>query len=282
MVKNPYPFLLYRPPPGIALPACIDVPHAGSALPPDFLFSATDRNRSLLRDFDVDRVVATAPNHGVPVLINPYDRIVIDLNSKLKKRDGTPPPRQGLGLISTHLADEHGHLHPLFNEATRPTPEDIDWRIHNHYRPYYAALASLMGESVRKSGFALHFNFHSSPRLTFLDKIRIGDIILSNRDGSTCSPAVTHFALDFFTAENLDVRINDLFKGGALIQTIGIPAQGRHSLQIELARDLYMEPDNLTPDPEKMLAIQTMISRFCVALGSFTQTHAATLCPPKP
>ncbi len=41
------------------------------------------------------------------------------------------------------------------------------------------------------------------------------------------------------------VAINDPFKGAELVTRIGRPAAGRHSLQIEVNRGLYMDEDRI-------------------------------------
>jgi N-formylglutamate deformylase len=273
MKKNPPPFILRRPEEGPRLPVVMDAPHPGDFLPDDIRekILAPDRLRALLRDSFVDTVIAGAPEHGVTTLINPYDRIFIDLNSRENAIDG---PR-GLGLIASALMDDDGTLHPIFNKSARPDATAIAQRINIHYRPYYAALSSLMEEAVREHGFALHFNIHSSPRVTFMDKTKIGDIILGNRGNKTCGKDLTRFAMDFFLREGLDTRLNDPFKGGALIEAMGQPENGWHSLQIELSRDIYMNDDNLTPDTAKMIQIQAVMNRFYDALGGFTKEEGS-------
>jgi N-formylglutamate amidohydrolase len=42
-----------------------------------------------------------------------------------------------------------------------------------------------------------------------------------------------------------DVRVNDPYKGVELVRRFGQPQLGRHSLQIEVNRRLYMNEDTL-------------------------------------
>jgi N-formylglutamate amidohydrolase len=45
-----------------------------------------------------------------------------------------------------------------------------------------------------------------------------------------------------------DVRVNDPYKGVELVKRFGQPKIGRHSLQIEINRRLYMNEDTLQPN----------------------------------
>jgi len=44
------------------------------------------------------------------------------------------------------------------------------------------------------------------------------------------------------------VAINDPYKGVEIVRKHGRPHEGRHSLQIELNRSLYMDEDTLAPN----------------------------------
>lgn len=294
-MSKPISYDLRRPIAGPPLPVVFDSPHSGESLPPGFQTVGSADNRALLCDRYVDRLLALAPEHGVAVLSNPWDRIYIDLNSRETAIDPTklrgvwPGPHtlselaseQGLGLIASALVDRHGRLHQLFNTATSPTVDDVKDRIVRHYRPYYTALHRLMDEAVKSHGFAVHFNFHSTPRAPFMrfKGVQIGEVIIGNRDKKTCHTAVTDFACDFFAREGLHVMINDPFKGGALTEATGKPAQGRHSLQIEILRDLYMDPQTLDPHPDGMARVQMLMGRLCRELALFTRDQATKLLP---
>ena len=79
--------------------------------------------------------------------------------------------------------------------------------------------------------------------------------------------------------ENLTVGINNPYPGGALIEKTADPANGRHSLQIEIARDLYMDQSSLTYDVVKGDKVRDMLTRFAVKLQNFTRNQADALKP---
>ena len=73
------------------------------------------------------------------------------------------------------------------------------------------------------------------------------DFVLGDRDGSTCDPALTALVQRTLQSMGYDVKVNDPFKGVALVQAYSDPAAGRHSLQIEINKRLYMDETTLQP-----------------------------------
>ena len=67
------------------------------------------------------------------------------------------------------------------------------------------------------------------------------DFVLGDRDGSTCEPAFTAFVAELLRALGHVVKINDPYKGVELVRAYSSPATGRHSLQVEINKRLYMD-----------------------------------------
>ncbi len=66
--------------------------------------------------------------------------------------------------------------------------------------------------------------------------------IATARHARRNSPA---WSRDFFRGAGYSVAINDPYKGVEIVRKHGRPAAGRHSLQIELNRRLYMDEATL-------------------------------------
>jgi N-formylglutamate deformylase len=293
MPENPKPFIIHEAKTGTLLPVVFDSPHSGSLLPAGFQHMATDRGRDLLRDSYIDLLLMPANDYGIPVLANPVDRIVIDPNSAEDELDPSMfegawdrPHRitknvsvRGLGLITSSLLDDAGRLQPIFNEHSRPTTADIKNRIDTYYRPYYQALKSLMDQSMKEHGLALHFNFHSTPGLAFghTHHGRLPDIILGDLNGKTCHPLVTKLSAEFFRQQGLSVQTNLVFTGGALIRSTHDRPNGRHSLQIELNRDLICDPKTLALDPVRAGKTTEIIRNYCEFISDFTKNYKSIL-----
>jgi N-formylglutamate amidohydrolase len=106
-------------------------------------------------------------------------------------------------------------------------------------------LTAAIEAAYAKHGGVAHVNCHSMPAVAgALSWVKVGtsfpDIVLGDRDGSTCAPEMTQLLHDAFLAEGLSVAINDPYKGVELVKRFGKPRANRHSIQIEINRKLYM------------------------------------------
>ena len=70
------------------------------------------------------------------------------------------------------------------------------------------------------------------------------------------------------------VAINDPFKGAELVSRIGRPDQGRHSLQIEVNRGLYMDEDKIEKRAD-FDRFKADMDRLIAAIASFVAQKAA-------
>jgi len=111
-------------------------------------------------------------------------------------------------------------------------------------------LRGLLDGAHARFGAVWHINCHSMGPNTSLsiegvDGRPRADIVLGDRDGTTCAPEFTAFVRDTLAGHGYSVQVNDPFKGVALVQAWSDPARGRHSLQLEVNKRLYMDPASL-------------------------------------
>jgi N-formylglutamate amidohydrolase len=71
------------------------------------------------------------------------------------------------------------------------------------------------------------------------------DFVLGDLEGESCDPEFTAFVAEALRGFGYTVRINHPFKGAALVKRFGRPGEGRHSLQIEVNRGLYMDEEKI-------------------------------------
>jgi N-formylglutamate amidohydrolase len=71
------------------------------------------------------------------------------------------------------------------------------------------------------------------------------DFVLGDRDGTTCDPAFTGFVRGVLAGMGYKVKVNDPYKGVELVRAYSEPKAGRHSLQIEINKRLYMDEASL-------------------------------------
>jgi N-formylglutamate deformylase len=247
-----------RAPTADAVPLVLDSPHSGEWYPPDFDHAPP---RALVReaeDTHVARLWAAAPAVGATLVEANFPRAYIDPNRSLDDIDPAlfadgerwPHPlvpsrktAQGIGLV-WRLA-RHGV--PMY--ARKLTVAELAARIEGCWRPYHAALDAAIGARHVEFGAVWHLNCHSMPAVGDAladDPGRArADVVLGDRDGTTCEAAFTALVRDAFTRRDYSVAVNDPYKGVEIVRRHGRPAEGRHSLQVELNRRLYMDERTL-------------------------------------
>ncbi len=139
----------------------------------------------------------------------------------------------GLGVIPRVVGDAQ----PIYRE---PMPvETALKRIAALHRPYHARLAELLETAQRRFGFALLLDCHSMPS----NSPDVGgcDIVLGDRYGSSAARWMVDTVEVALRAAGLVVRRNKPYAGGYITEHYGAPAAGRHALQVEINRSLYMD-----------------------------------------
>lgn len=244
--------LILHGPPEPALPLVLDSPHSGRRMPPDFRpLVAVDALREM-EDCHIDALYRPAAALGVPLLAAQFPRTYVDPNRHEGDVDPDlldapwpdawrPSGKARLGkAVAWRLLDDG---RPLYD---RPLAVDaLRWRIVHYHRPYHAALRRLLDAAHARFGQVIHLNCHSmNPVAGAMGEggagSTRGDLVLGDRDGSTCAPALTAFVRERLAAHGYDVRINDPYKGVELVRAYADPARGRHSLQLEINKRLYM------------------------------------------
>ena len=105
------------------------------------------------------------------------------------------------------------------------------------------------------------------------------DFVLGDRDGTTCAPAFTAFVASSLRDLGYSVAINDPYKGVELVRKHGDPAAGRHSLQIEIKRTLYMDERSLAPNAGYERLERTLTALTRAISGHVTGIAAVRAAP---
>lgn len=248
-------------PSGPETPVVVEIPHAGITLDAESLAHCIAPAYAIGQDADlyVDELYVDSAELGATVLSAQLSRYVCDLNRAEDDLDALTTA-QGASTSAPHgvvwrrtTAGRPALVAPL-------AAAEVERRLRAVYRPYHAALEELLLQKQRKFGFAVLLCAHSMPSSGRLGERR-ADIVPGSRGGTTSAPAVLacveRAAADFA----FDVSHDDPYRGGFTTGHHGRPKEGRHAIQVEIARRTYMEEDTLR---RKESFSQTR--SFCAAL----------------
>ena len=270
-------FLRHDPAGGV-IPLVLDSPHSGTHYPEEFDHAPA---RILVRQAE-DTHVATlwraAPSFGATLLEARFPRSFIDPNRGLDDIDpelladpwphAIAPTRktlQGIGLVWRMAGDGV----PMY--ARKLTSAEVTDRIDRYWRPYHAELDAVLDARVRRFGAVWHLNCHSMPAVGDARADDPGraraDVVLGDRDGSTCEPAFTRLVADTLRHLGYAVAINDPYKGVEIVRRHGRPAEQRHSLQLEIKRTLYMDEQTFEPT-DGFLRLEADLARLTATIAA--------------
>lgn len=263
-------------------PLVLDSPHSGEVYPADFDPVAP---RSVVRqaeDTHVARLWRGALAHGATLIEAHFPRAYLDANRSLEDIDPAlfaeserwPGPvtltrktELGIGLV-WRLA--RGGV-PMYARVL--SVGEVERRIRACWHPYHDAVALALDERYSRFGAVWHVNCHSMPSVGDALSDDPGreraDVVLGDRDGTTCEAAFTRVVAEAFASRGYSVAVNDPYKGVELVRRHGRPAEGRHSLQVELKRALYMDEASLEPN-----AGYGRLERDLEAVASVIAAHA--------
>lgn len=255
------PYFLHLPE-GQSSPLFLDSPHSATAYPADFR-PAAGLPLPLLRqaeDTFVDQLYGDAPARGIPLLCAGFPRSYLDANRGVEEIDEAlldapwPGPKQataktrlGKGLVWRVL--DTGEA--IYDRKL--SVDEVQARIERCYLPYYAQLQKLAERAVASHGSAWHINCHSMPSeaaqyATEFPGLQHPDFVVGDRDGTTCDTRFTDRVEGVLKDMGYDVWRNHPYKGVEIVRVIGQPQAGRHSLQLEINRKLYMDEVGLAPN----------------------------------
>lgn len=236
-------------------------PHSGRFYPPALRRASILDGRSLRGSEDayVDRLLEGVPGAGLPVLKAVYGRAYVDLNRAANELDPAmfedlpkslnirPTDRvvAGFGVVPRMVANGR----PIF--AGRLPFAEAQARLEEVYAPYHRTLLELMDRAAERFGFAVLIDCHSMPsRQAILVeglKSRHGsesaepDIVLGDRFGASCAPELRIVIAGHFRDRGYRVIRNQPYAGGYCTETHGRPGDGRHAIQLEINRRLYLD-----------------------------------------
>jgi len=269
------------------VPLVLDSPHSGRDFPDDFDAAVSRFDLRDGEDCYVDELYRPATERGITLLstrvpltyIDP-NRHAGDIDLELMEGGVWPHPtapsgkaRLGKALVWRTLDDGR----PIY--ARRLRVDEVMRRIERCHAPYHAALAGRIEATHARFGVSYHINCHSMNAVSGAQgeggpgRAR-ADFVLGDRDGTSCEPGFMEAARRTLDSLGYDVRVNDPYKGVELVRAYADPTRGRHSLQIEVNKRLYLDPS--TRERHAGFAqLQAHLLELVTALADYAERAAA-------
>ena len=290
MKKTSEAFHISRPH-GHRVPLVLDSPHSGTEFPGDFGAAVSLERLRQAEDSYVDELFAHGPEAGATLIAARFPRSYIDPNRSLLDIDPAllaspwPGPAQssrktelGIGLIWRVL--DSGE--PIY--ARKLSVAEVRERIVRFHQPYQRALKDALDDAFAHFGAVWHINLHSMPSVSGnISEEGPGrpraDFVLGDRDGTTCDADFREAVRKTLRAMGYDVKVNDPYKGVELVRAFSDPAAGRHSLQLEVNRRLYL--DERTREKSAVFsALKRDLDRLLDAVAGYASERGSHACAP--
>lgn len=228
-------------------------------------------------DSFVDILFDQAPKCGALLVSANYSRAYLDLNRPASALDADlfmdlPPDsvakpdrfvKAGLGCIPSRAPSGE-----LIYKALLSWEEGEKRLIHIH-AAYHTYLSHTLDAFTGQFGKAILIDCHSMPSSPH-QGAKLADIVLGDRYGKSCAPALTDRVEQAFRNCGFSVARNKPYAGGYSTQHYGQPDKHVHALQIEINRALYMHEGKRTKN-RRFDSVKDKISRVIEDFCHFAQ-----------
>lgn len=239
----------------------------------------------------VHEIWAEAIDGAAPLLAARFHPAYIDANCARDDIDpgllAEPWPRLSGPQAGRHRGTGLIRRHALPGVPMYPRPlqlADIQQRLQSCYDPYHACLDRLADQAHAAHGFCVHIDCQSMRSVGNLMDTDCGmprpDLMLSESGGRSADPRLVTWVAEALRDLGYGVGIQGPCDGAELMRRHGRPAEGRHSLQIEIKRSLYMREarcerhagfDHLVADLGHF--VRRLRTALCGELGARLRSH---------
>jgi N-formylglutamate amidohydrolase len=273
-------------------PFVFNAPHSGTHYPRD-LVRRSRLDRSALRrseDTFVDELFLGVTRFGAPLMRANFPRVYVDLNREATEIDtamfdgavGVPVAADsarvagGLGVIA-RIVGERQEIY------AGPLPAaEAQQRLERFYHPYHRRLAALVEEKVQAFGTCVLVDCHSMPSgaVRAADDGAGGrpDIIIGDRFGTSCSPALADELSRLLKRQGFAVGRNRPYAGGHITERYGAPPRV-HAVQLEINRGLYMDESTYRMTPAFGALRDDLLCVAAQLIEWFTALHCSSRWP---
>lgn len=274
-------------PVSVMSPVVFASPHSGRLYPKGFLDTCKASMIDLRRieDAYVDRLLADVHLSGAPVICGLVARGYVDLNRAESEMDphmfedpspgwfAQRSPRVDAGLGCIPRVAFNGS--PIYDRKLHRA--EADQRLEQVYRPYHRALEALLRRAQAMFGQGWLIDCHSMPAETEAHA-RSPDVVIGDRFGASCAPGLVDLVEGLFRARGYTTARNSPYAGGFATLAHGQPSLGRHAMQIEVRRRLYLDEATVQPH-DGFNALRRHMGEIANEICDFTRADVGLIDP---
>lgn len=253
-------------------PLLVTIPHSGERVPDETPWLKNLDEVLLMYDVDryVDRLYEPAIRKlGLPSVKTEWHRYAIDLNRLPDDVDADSV----VGHKNPSGKFPRGLHWAITTKGERLLPKPMMVELHDdlvkkYFEPFHSNVRDEMAKLKAAGAKTLyHIDAHSMPSVGTKEHRdpgeRRADIVISDCDGTSCSPEFRELVVAAYEKAGFKTRVNWPYKGGRVTETYGKPIEGVHSIQVELNRALYMDEATKRLNEATLMQMQ---NKICEAL----------------
>ena len=260
------PYKIIKPKATQLVPIIVSVPHCGIVFPeeiaahylPEVVQNPDDT------DWFVDQLYDFVSDLGIIMIKATYSRYVIDLNRSLHDQ-----PLYNDGRVITSLVPKCDFLNRTIYADSRyiPTTDEIQRRLTHYYMPYHNQVKELLTQHKNRFGQVLLFDAHSIRKhIPTIKPQPFPDLILGDNDGQSATADIIQTAWQALNHKDYELTHNDPFKGGYITRSFAHPKEHIYTLQLEMAKLLYMNESETHYDEQKAQKIREVLIKMFTQL----------------
>lgn len=246
-------------------------PHSGEEVPKEVEWLQNLEEKVLMCDVDrfVDRLYQPAIDKlRIDFIKARWHRYVVDLNRSKKDVDAD----------SVHGSAHPSGTHPkgfhwsVTTQGQTLINEPLSQKTHESlYKKYYLPFHQSVEERFEKKSKEitgpeiLHLDVHSMPSMGTSFHRDMGEkrsqIVISDKEGKSCKSEFKDIVIAAYKKVGFEVAYNWPYVGGYITEHYGNPQKGRHTLQVEMNRELYMDETTKKWDPAQGQKVQNLLTK---------------------
>ena len=250
----------------VTSPIILSIPHCGTEIPDEIL---AELKPEMLppddTDWFVDELYSFARDLGILVITSVVSRWVIDLN---RNPDSTALYNDGRVITALCPCTDFLGCKIYKDERSQIIASEVERRKALYFNPYHVKLREIAEAAKRKFGKALIWDCHSIRRMVpSISENPFPSLILGSADGTSAPVDVIGTAFIGLSSSNFEISQNFPFKGGYITREYGRPTQNIYALQLEMAKDIYMDDNETIYSPKKASVIQESLIKTLLDLN---------------